>query len=675
MASSPGRASVLVKLARVWLADPKGSALLFSWAATFGCVTLRAVLLKRSMKRLQAAAPKPEPTQPVVAKPSRPPPLRALLKQAIPGWKSTPAAWGCLLSVGIGLRLIVNTKLSSEIGVLGSLLAQRRWDALFKRQLGYALLAVPAAVLNALQKYAAANLALSMRMNLMHSLHDGFRGAASLPLVYREVAPATAASKSEQDSAVQMATADVATFSTEAVALFEGLFKPTVEVVILSSTLGRMMGGRQLAQCYAYFVVAGCWARFVGPSFATMSADVQLAEGTLAAGHARLHEYAEEVTLLAGQSAEARQLELALERLRASAARLSLGKFGSEALDGYALRYMGILSAFTAMLPAVYHGTSARAADDPTEYFLTCLHMLVNVGMACKDLVLSFKALTAARGVAARVDQLRAALEAAATPVAPLPPLPPPASESGAAAEAAPVVLELSGLAVASPDGTPLVSGLSLKLLRGQRLLLTGPNGSGKTSLLRVLAGVWPPAAGRIAAMPARDDIAFLPQRSYAPPHASLREMLVYPRAEPSGCDDAALLDALRWAGLSHLASDAAALRAPGGCAGLSGGEQQRLTAARLRLHKPALAVLDEASAALEPSFEAKLFAWCASAGLTLLTISHNAELRAHHTLELALDGGSSGGATATLSTLPGGDVAADDEGNSNSSGEVVPVP
>ena len=671
-----GRASVLAKLARVWLADPKGSALLFSWAATFGCVTLRAVLLKRSMKRLQAAAPKPEPAQLAAAKPARPPPLRALLKQAIPGWKSTPAAWGCLLSVGIGLRLIVNTKLSSEIGVLGSLLAQRRWDALFKRQLGYALLAVPAAVLNALQKYAAANLALSMRMNLMHSLHDGFRGATSLPLVYREVAPAAAASKSEQDSAVQMATADIATFCTEAVSLFEGLFKPSVEVVILSSTLGRMMGGRQLAQCYAYFVFAGCWARFVGPSFATMSADVQLAEGTLAAGHARLHEYAEEVTLLAGQGAEARQLDLALERLRASAARLSLGKFGSEALDGYALRYMGILSAFTAMLPAVYHGTSARAADDPTEYFLTCLHMLVNVGMACKDLVLSFKALTAARGVAARVDQLRAALEAAAAPVAPPPPLPPPAS-SEAAAEAAPVVLELSDVAVAAPDGTPLVSGLSLRLLRGQRLLLTGPNGSGKTSLLRVLAGVWPPAAGTIAAMPARRDVAFLPQRSYAPPNASLREMLLYPRAEPSDGDgdEAPLLAAMRWAGLSHLAPDAAALRAPGGCAGLSGGEQQRLTAARLRLHKPALAVLDEASAALEPSFEAKLFAWCASSGITLLTISHNAELRAHHTLELALDGGSGGGASATLCALPGGDLAADDEGNSNSSGEVVPVP
>ena len=54
-------------------------------------------------------------------------------------------------------------------------------------------------------------------------------------------------------------------------------------------------------------------------------------------------------------------------------------------------RYLGILSAFTAMLPAVYHGIGARANEDPTEYFLTCLHLLVNVGLALRDLVGSFK--------------------------------------------------------------------------------------------------------------------------------------------------------------------------------------------------------------------------------------------------------------------------------------------
>ena len=105
----------------------------------------------------------------------------------------------------------------------------------------------------------------------------------------------------------------------------------------------------------------------------------------------------------------------------------------------YVLRYVGILAAFSAMLPAINasgsvatgthakasnprlaplwpltvptvrkspSSTAAEALEDPTKYFLTCLHLLVQVGLALKDLVLSFKGIAAARGLATRVDAL-----------------------------------------------------------------------------------------------------------------------------------------------------------------------------------------------------------------------------------------------------------------------------
>ena len=102
--------SVLAKLARAWLADPKGCALLASWAGVFGCVTLRAFSLRRQARLLQAP-PEKKPPSPKAAGGASP--VKALVKRAIPGWRSKPAAWGCLLSVGIGLRLIVNTKLNT----------------------------------------------------------------------------------------------------------------------------------------------------------------------------------------------------------------------------------------------------------------------------------------------------------------------------------------------------------------------------------------------------------------------------------------------------------------------------------------------------------------------------------------------------------------------------------
>ena len=104
-------------------------------------------------------------------------PIKALLRRAMPKGKCQSAAWGFVLTVGIGLRTVVNIKVSSEIGVMGSLLAQRSWDRLFIRMLGYALYGLPMAVLVAFQKYAAANVALSLRTALMKSVHAGLGGA------------------------------------------------------------------------------------------------------------------------------------------------------------------------------------------------------------------------------------------------------------------------------------------------------------------------------------------------------------------------------------------------------------------------------------------------------------------------------------------------------------------
>jgi len=242
MADSP-RGAVVGKLARAWLADTRGCALLGAWAATFAGVTLRAWLGRRRRPRLPPP-PRADPEATAVAvapaEAPKPKPMRALLRRAIPRWDSAPVAWAALLSAGIGLRLVVSVKMSREVGVLGSLLAQRQWEALFRRQLSYALFAVPAALLNALQKYAATRFSLSLRAKLMADLHGGMGATSSLPLVYHAAAP-----EAEAESAVQLATADVAAFSAQAVAVFEGLVKPSAEVVLWAAINSRVAADQQ----------------------------------------------------------------------------------------------------------------------------------------------------------------------------------------------------------------------------------------------------------------------------------------------------------------------------------------------------------------------------------------------------------------------------------------------
>ena len=661
-------------LTSAWLSDPSGRLLVSAYAITFVTVTTRAVLQRRKQKKAlreqqqQQAAEKQASEAETKKKTPAASPIKALLRRAMPKWKCQSAAWGFVLTVGIGLRTVVNIKVSSEIGVMGSLLAQRSWDRLFIRMLGYALYGLPMAVLVAFQKYAAANVALSLRTALMKSVHAGLGGATSLPRVFaraEQTAPppatttsAAAANEAAGGSAVQLATSDVDKYCTEVVTLYEGLIKPALEVVILSSTLGMMMGAKPLLACYGYFLLAGSWTRYVSPSFATMTERVQAAEGTLLDGHTRIHSYAEEVTMLNGAQTEAASLDDDLQSLRSAASHLSLQRFVSESLDGYVLRYLGILSAFAAMLPAVYTGVGARANADPTEYFLTCLHLLVNVstctehrhaqlhhvnhsrslesryssaqvGLALRDLVGSFKVAATARGYATRVESLYSAIDAIGpveTPSA--------AATSGVAS----AVLVLEGLSVATPEGTPLVNKLDLTVQKGQRVLLRGPNGAGKSSILRVIAGVWEQSGGRVKVAPPKEQITFLTQRAYVPERLSLRALLAYPdepsMAEP---DSSKLIAVLNWAGLDGVLDGlGGSLDTPVGK--LSGGEMQRVAIARLRLHPPALAVMDEATANLEGGFEGKFFQWCAAEGMTVLTVSHNASLAAHHTHVLTLD-------------------------------------
>ena len=90
--------------------------------------------------------------------------------------------------------------------------------------------------------------------------------------------------------------------------------------------------------------------------------------------------------------------------------------------------------------------------------------------------------------------------------------------------------LRLQHLTVAHPGGgRPLLEGLDLALMEGQRLLVTGPSGSGKTSLLRVLCGLAPAAAGRLQ-LPAPERTLVLPQQPFLP-LGSLREQILFPAA------------------------------------------------------------------------------------------------------------------------------------------------
>ena len=196
--------------------------------------------------------------------------------------------------------------------------------------------------------------------------------------------------------------------------------------------------------------------------------------------------------------------------------------------------------------------------------------------------------------------------------------------------------IHIENLSLAHRNGRVVIADASVIIEKGEKVLITGASGTGKSTLIRALAGLWPWGSGSITVPPGQV-IAFVPQKPYIPV-ATLREVMLYPHADRP-IDDSVILAAMKRCGLGylgkHLDDDE-----DGWDRTLSGGERQRIAFARLVIHKPDIIVMDEATSALDEDSQADLLQLLREdlAEATVISVGHRPGLEAFHDRKIVLE-------------------------------------
>lgn len=361
------------------------------------------------------------------------------------------------------------------------------------------------------------------------------------------------------------------------------------------------------------------------------------AEGDFRFGHARFREYCEAITFFGGERTEEAiadgNFQTLYEKYLSLLKRTLPVRFATRAQQ-----QMGGLIPFSAVAAVVlWKGGLGNGQPLNTTTVMTAGNLLTSLISSLTALP-TFQDLSASMaGYCHRVGELLEALEASK------------ASYDRFEAEdrlrdAAELTME--DVSVVTPTGQQLFRELSWRLPAGESLLITGPSGSGKSSLLRVIGGLWPFEQGVVTRPLAvgKGGSMFLPQRPYIV-RGSLRAQCLYPHDESAqDCTDGELLSLLDELGLGYLTG-----RGKSGveslgldtCADwadmLSVGEKQRLAFVRLLYHSPAIAFLDESTSALDVELEARCMEMCAERSIACVSVAHRPTLEKFHSYHLAL--------------------------------------
>ena len=428
------------------------------------------------------------------------------------------------------------------------------------------------------------------------------------------------------DNPDQRIQEDVTSYTSDSQTLGLGAVSSSVSLVSFTIILWTLSGpltvfGLQIPRAmvflaYIYVIIATVFAFKIGRPLIRLNFLNELLNASYRYGLVRVRDNSENIAFYRGEQVESTGL---LSRFRAIIANYWQIVFRSLKFQGFNLVISQIAVIFPWIIQAPRFFSQQITLGDVTQ----TAQAFGQVQGSLSFFRLAYDDFASYKASLNRLTQLLDANEEARA-------LPTPVTEERAAG------LGVNDLDIRLPDGQPLLTDLDLNLAGGDSLLVRGPSGRGKTTLLRSLAGLWPYVNGSIE-RPMDGQAMFCGQQPYLP-LGTLRTALAYPSPGETLSDDVAI-ETLRAVQLGHLA-DRLDLETDWSRT-LSPGEQQRLAFGRILISRPSLAFLDETTSALDEGMEHAIYELVRERmpDCTIVSVGHRSTLRNFHSNELTLLG------------------------------------